>query len=441
MKKTLLLLLVLTLVLALPGCNSKPPVYDETKLIELGRSYAENMAVGEFSPVVKAFNATVAKSLTQEALASSWASVVASVGAYQSVYETTVSYSTDYAVVLVILQYESSGIQTKFTFEKDYKIAGLWTNYYTIDVPLVSNSSFEESKIQIVTKADQPLDGIFTMPLGIERPPVVILVQGSGQSDMNESIGGNKPFRDLAQGLADQGIASIRYNKRFYQYPPASAEAITGLTVQQEITDDVASAIQLAKEMLPESTFYIVGHSMGGMLAPYIASVNPQVNGIVILAGTPRKLEDVMLDQTIDALAASTEYTDAQKADMLAQNKAEVAKIKALTAADLATTVSGQPASYWLSLNAIDTAKLAADLQIPISILQGDADFQVKVATDFAAWQQCLDGHANVQFKVYEGLNHLFMPTTGAKDVSDYNIASNVSQTVIDDIAAWINGQ
>ena len=441
MKKPVLLLLVLALSLSLTGCGSKPPVYDETKLSELGQSYAGSMVKQDFAPVVKAFNATVAKSLSQEALAASWTSVVGSIGAYQSVYQTSVSYSSDYAVVLVILQYEASGLQIKFTFEADYKIAGLWMNYYTIDMPLVSNSSFAESKIQINADGNQPIDGIFTLPLGVEQPAVVILVQGSGQSDLNESIGGNKPFRDLAHGLAEKGIASIRYNKRFYQYPPADAAVLANLTVQQEITDDVAAAIQLAETKLPDSDLYIIGHSMGGMLAPYIASKNPQVNGIVSLAGTPRKLEDVMLDQTIDALAASTEYSDAEKADLLTQNQAQTAKIKALTQADIATTVAGQPASYWLSLNAIDTPKLAADLQIPMLILQGDADFQVKVETDFAAWQECLAGHTNVQFKVYPGLNHLFMPTTGAKDVSDYNIAAHLDQTVIDDLAAWINSR
>jgi len=121
------------------------------------------MVKQDFAPVVKAFDATVAKSLSQEALAASWNSVVGSLGAYQSVYETSVSYSSDYAVVLVILQYEASGLQIKFTFEADYKIAGLWLNYYTIDLPLVVNSSFAESKIQINTIENQRLDGNFLL--------------------------------------------------------------------------------------------------------------------------------------------------------------------------------------------------------------------------------------------------------------------------------------
>ena len=443
MRKITILLVLLAVLLTATACNQEPKevfVYNEEQVKTLSTTYADEMAKGNFDNALKAFSSTMSKALTKDALIGAWKSVVDPVGEYQLVYQTTVEYNNDLAIATVVLQYQLNGVQVKFTLDHDYKVHGLWLNYYAIEEPLQVNDTFEEREIQ-VGSGEEKLDGILTTPTGAENPPVVILVQGSGPQDMHETVGaGNQPFKDLAQGLAAEGIASIRYNKRYYQYPPSAedAEAINAITVQQEVTDDVDAAIQLAKETFPNSEISVIGHSLGGMLAPYIATQNPEVASIVIMAGTPRKLEDVMVEQTEDALAQNTTMTAADKAAYLAQMKQEAARIKQLSEADLGSLVLQQPVSYWLSLNAIDTGTLAAELEIPILIMQGDADFQVKADLDFLAWEEYLGTHMNVTYKLYEDLNHLFMPTTGAKDVSDYNTPANIPLQVIRDIAAFL---
>ncbi|MDD5934189.1 MAG: alpha/beta fold hydrolase, partial [Clostridiales bacterium] len=283
------------------------------------------------------------------------------------------------------------------------------------------------------------LDGIMTIPKNVEKPPVVILVQGSGPSDMDETIGANnnKPFRDIAQGLAEKGIATIRYNKRFQQYGDSVTERVT---IADEVLDDVSSAIELAKksDVLDTSRIFVLGHSLGGMLSPKIATDHPEVAGIIALAGSPRHLEDIIYDQNKYFLDLDETISQEDKESMLETVQTYVDQVKNLSEEDLATPILDVTGYYWKSLNEIDTPTLVKNLKIPMLFLQGSADFQVFADKDFVEWQNILKGHENAQFIQYEGLNHLFMQTTGEKDPSDYDYKNNVDHKVIDDIANWI---
>jgi RNA polymerase sigma factor (sigma-70 family) len=282
------------------------------------------------------------------------------------------------------------------------------------------------------------LDGLLLIPEAVGSPPVVIMIQGSGQHDYDETIGANKPFRDIAEGLAQQGIASIQYHKRYYQYPET---APPNITVEDEVTNDAGWAVQYPKsrEELRNSRIYILGHSLGGMLAPYIARVYPEVAGIISMAGSPRKLEDIMLDQQTAILQALKDKTETEKASIAEALRSHVDRIKSLEQ-DTQEAILGIPASYWASLNKLDIAGTSKDLSIPMLIQQGSADFQVYADIDYILWQDILKGKSNVTFKLYDNLNHLFMPTLGKRDAGDYALRSAVSERVIYDIADWING-
>lgn len=303
-----------------------------------------------------------------------------------------------------------------------------------------TTAKFDEKKIKI-GDGDNKIDGILTMPKEALKPPVVILVQGSGQSDMDETIskvGKNKPFKDIAEGLAEKGIATIRYNKRFYQYPKLAPK---NLTIQDEVLNDVNFAINLAynNEDLDNKKIYVLGHSLGGMLAPEIAKNNKEVTGIISLAGSPRKLEDIILDQNKAVLDKMTDKTESEKATLLGQVQDEVNKVKAIKANDESTTIFGVNSEYWGSLNNINIPEIVKGLNIPMLFLQGDADFQVYTDVDFKAWKDILNGNNNATFKSYQNLNHLFMQTSDKGDVTEYDIHGNVDKAVISDIADWIN--
>lgn len=89
-----------------------------------------------------------------------------------------------------------------------------------------------------------PLPGIFTTPAGPGPFPVVVLVAGLGPHDGDETIGPNKPFRDIAQGLAAAGIASLRCDKRTLTYASQVA-ARDDVLIDDEVTNDALAAIKL----------------------------------------------------------------------------------------------------------------------------------------------------------------------------------------------------
>src|SRR5262249_52803909 len=135
--------------------------------------------------------------------------------------------------------------------------------------------------------------------------PCVVLVHGSGAHDADETIGPNKPFRDLAWGLAARGVASLRYEKRTYTHPKKLAEHKGPFTVKEEVVDDAVAAVRLAlshKEVNAKKVF-LLGHSLGGLMAPRVGEQEPRLRGLILLAGCTRPLEDLVLEQ-FDYLAS-----------------------------------------------------------------------------------------------------------------------------------------
>ncbi len=435
---------IFILALSVSACSSFGKKTDITKhqfdqqlLLNKSSDYALQMTKGDFETISSSFSEKMKKALDAEKLKATWQQVTIDLGAYKSVREKNYSEKGGLATITVILDYENNGLILVFSYDENNNIAGLWLNYAPFSLELTNNETLIESSI-LVGSGDIKMNGILTVPKEGDKFPVVVLVQGSGQSDMNETIGtaSNRPFKDIAQGLAARGIASIRYNKRYFQYPDQAGEQIT---IHDEVLDDVKAAIELAAGNEHFSKIIVVGHSMGAMMAPKIAKDNPEVKALVSLAGSPRKLQELILDQNKEAIASMAEKSQEEKDALFAQVKAQVEQINNLSADDKITKVFGVKASYWSSLNEIDTAKIAEELTIPMLFMQGGADFQVYADIDFKAWQNILGDKQGVEFKLYEDLNHLFMPTKGIRDITEYNSPNNVDQRVIDDLSAWIN--
>ena len=143
-----------------------------------------------------------------------------------------------------------------------------------------------------------PLNGLLTLPDDLKKKvPAVVMVHGSGPSDMDERIMKLTPFRDLAEGLATRGVASLRYDKRTFTYKRQLAK--TDLTINEETIDDALMAVEILKNdsRIDADSVFILGHSMGAMLAPRIDAQGADVKGLVMMAGTPYRLEEVMLKQ------------------------------------------------------------------------------------------------------------------------------------------------
>jgi len=419
------------LCLLLTACSSEGDIntLDQAALQAESESITAQLAQGDAAPMYEKFNKKLRSDLTQQVLETTWQQMAQTQGAFQQVQDCTMELKDGRLWANLLLQYQDGGgLDLKLIYDGNGQIAGIALNYADLPRTPAETDAYAEEAVQV---GQHQLSGLLTVPKGVEHPPVVIFIHGSGQSDMDEAVGANnRPFRDLAHGLAQQGIASLRYNKRYFQ-TTALYDSAT-VTIQDEVLDDAAAAIALVRSdsRFASSDIIIVGHSMGGMLAPHIAA-DPEVTAMVSMAGTTRRLEDLIVHQERHSLEQSGQYDADEIDDAMKDLEKEAAKVKDLTE-DSASYHLGIGAKYWYSLNQIDTAAQAQQLGKPMLILQGEADWQVYTDVDYAGWQQALADTPDVTFRLYEGLNHLFM------DTADYSVTGTVSSRVIDDLAQWI---
>jgi len=348
----------------------------------------------------------------------------------------------EYDVVIVMARFEKGGLGLRISVNANTgQVGGL---FFTADAgkamaytvpPYVDASKFNEQEVTIGT-GDWSLPGTLTLPAGEGPFPAVALVHGSGPNDRDETLGPNKPFKDLAWGLASQGVAVLRYDKRSKVYAQQMA-GLTTLTVKEEVIDDAAAAVALLRQhpgVDPERVF-VLGHSLGGYLAPRIALAAPDSTGLIILAGATRPLEDLLLEQAEYIMSLSESTTHQSSIDELKQ---QIAQVKALKPGDEdQPAILGAPPTYWLDLQNYRPAELARSIAKPMLILQGMRDYQVREA-DFVNWQQALSARSDVQFKTYPNLNHLFITGDKESTPQEYQVAGSMDQTVISDIAIWV---
>jgi len=297
---------------------------------------------------------------------------------------------------------------------------------------------FREYPIEIGT---YELTGRLAIPRGVRNPPVVILIHGSGQGNYDSAFGGMTFFRDIAHGLAHEGVASIRFNKRYRQHPPMPADA----TIFTETIDDVHYAIDFALEHERLGEIFLVGFSQGGIVAPHIAYERPEIAGIVSLAGSPRDFFDIVVSQS-DHLRYRATNLGAPipsfiPVDFILRQVVGVDAYEMPRAFETFNSIAvalGFPIPFMRSLIAMSTADIIDDVQIPFLILQGQEDLQIFAAYDFVAWQNMLDGRDNATFVLYPGLNHFFAPHVPELGFNQTRARADVDEQVILNIADWV---
>jgi len=300
---------------------------------------------------------------------------------------------------------------------------------------------------KIVVGTEYPLDGLLTIPeIGKAPYPAVVLVQGSGSTDMDEKIYKIRPFKDIAEGLAKLGVASIRYNKRSFTYGKQMMKELgKSLTVKEEVIEDAVFAADLLRQddRIDSNRIFIIGHSLGGCLAPRIDVDGGDFAGLIILAGSPRRLEVIMKEQQdamLETLKGPLKWIGKKQ---IAKMSAKFDNIYSLTDEEAkAIPFAGGTTMYYLKeMGQKTVAEYLADSTKPILIMHPEKDVQVSLERDFGMYKEILTNRENVTFKVYEGLNHAFMSTIYGsinKVLKEFKIEQHVNETVISDIADWI---
>ena len=304
-----------------------------------------------------------------------------------------------------------------------------------------------EERIVIGENTKYPLNGLLTLPACVVNPvPAVVFVHGSGASNMDEKVGKLTPFKDLAKGLAQHGIASIRYDKRSFAHGiKLLRDKNLEVTVKVETIDDAILATEILKKVPridPERVF-IIGHSMGGMLAPRIDAEGGNYAGLIIMAGSPRKLEEIILDQNEAALSSTKGFINWIVKKQVAKFSAMFEGMYQLSDEEAKKKKMGGGTTlyYFKEMGEHPASNYLTATEMPILIMQGEKDFQATVHKDFAAYKQLLSGKSNVTFRLYENLNHAFVPSVYGnimKAKQEYSIEQHIAEEIIGDIANWI---
>lgn len=263
--------------------------------------------------------------------------------------------------------------------------------------------------------------------------PIVVLVHGSGPHDRDETIGPNKPFKDIAEGLAASGIGSLRYDKRTFFAPKSITPEST--VEEETIADAVAAIGAAAKEPgANPARVYLLGHSLGGMLAPYIVQRAAETHAVILMAAAA-----VPLDQTTERqLAFQMKANGASQADIdkqIGQVKQVFSNIRSGKMTGSAT-VLGASAHYWADLLQRDIPAEMKKINVPVLVLRGDKDYQV-TQQDYDLIRNAAAGK-KAEFKVFPNLNHLMMPVEGESTGLEYGRPGHVDPEVVKTIADWI---
>ena len=446
MKKAAFLLLLL-----LPFSLSAAESVTMEEARQKAEAVMESLIEGDYRGAAADFNETMTNDLPPSELEKIWEQLLAQAGNVVELKESRIQQHGDHFIVELDYEYEKYPLTTKITVDPEGKIAGLFFNltqkkYETFNPPPYSDTSFfYEEEVIVGEGTDWALPGTITVPKGDGPFSGVVLVHGSGPHDRDETIGPNKPFRDIAWGLASNGIAVLRYEKRTKYYQSRFTDAADTMTIDHETVIDASRAVNamIAHPKIDSLEVYLLGHSQGGYMFPRIAFRNEKIAGYVLLAALARQIPEAYLQQVKYIFNADGELTGREKEQLREiEHQLETLRASSLEVSEpKADLPFGIPAKYWIDLKGYDPVKLASEVDEPILILQGARDYQVTVEDDLPRWKKALQFRDNVQFKVYDDLNHLFMEGWGTATPEEYQKPGHVAGKVIEDITQWIKSR
>src|SRR5437762_6976086 len=328
--------------------------------ITIAQHLVTRFVQGEFEAVVQSLDESIKQQFPVERLQAIRLSLTAAAGEFKEQVGVHTFQIPSAELVIVTCAFANASLDFNVAFNDPDKIVGVTITqvggveqqYTAVYEPpaYVNQDLFKEQEVQI-GKGEWVLPGTLSVPVGEGPFAAVLLVHGSGPNDRDETIGPNKPFRDLAWGLASQGIVVLRYDKRTKVYPEKMRDLLSTITVKEEVIDDALDAVSLLRSIAEVSSQRIVvlGHRLGGYLLPRIGAADRGIAGLIVLAGLCRPFEDTILDQFTYIYSLTGTLSDEQQ-KQLDELKKQVTLVKSpdlsvsTPASDLPLGVS--PA-YW----------------------------------------------------------------------------------------------
>ncbi len=282
----------LAMLLLSQGLLAQSPAADSgTAALKVAQRYAEAFMGGDPETVTQLSDATMQGAMGPAAVQQTVAALVAQSGAFISSAEGwRESDVQGYKRFRVALTFEKQVLDVRVVIDANDKVAG---------VSFIEHLEPETGEIKVpgvehaflVGEGADGLPGSLLLPTGHGPFAAVVLVHGSGPNDRDGTLGPNKILRDIAYGLAEHGIASLRYDKRSLVNTQSLAAHGGDMTVEHEVVLDAQAAVRLLREhrQVNASKVFVAGHSLGGAMVPRIARMSPAPEGVVSLAGLPSR--------------------------------------------------------------------------------------------------------------------------------------------------------
>ena len=403
---------------------------------------------GEAEKLNVYFTEKVASKLDVKTTASIWQQISSQYGRFDKIDTVYSKEILPNLVVDCILSFKEGNLKYRLTFNKENKIAGIFFIPYkrkkAKEREPQESSEFFEKKYAFKNQGFE-FPAMFCYPKNHEIIATVVFVHGSGPNDMDETIGPNKMFLELAHELAKNGIASLRYDKRTYIAKQTGNTKGLKTDIDNVVVNDAVKAIEEVKKnkKLQELKVFVIGHSLGANLSPRIAQKSGELDGIILMAGNSRPLEDLVVEQ-YEYLYARGCISKAEKAE-IKKIKKQAKNVKRLEKdlrknpdMELNLPLTNDTA-FWLSLTQYNPIETAKSISTPMLILQGSRDYQV-TRDDFENWRKALGSRSKTNYIFYSNLNHLFIKGKEKSYPEEYNRKGNISPVVITDISKWIDG-
>lgn len=424
MKKFLALALVLLMSVTMISCTKKIE-HNEAK--DLAHKYLDALRSADGDVLFEAAKLKNQKQIEKEDFQRSLTQTLKKLGEFKESKDEKFDYIEntfvlssedrfDYRMTTSIIELDKSG--------------GLNNAYFMLKEPICEDNEIFKEESFVLDNDGAKMYGALTIPKDFTSKKVVFMMQGSGPQDMDETVGisGNKPFRDLAHGLAKLGIATLRIDKRYVNNAPKD------YNVDEEVLSDAKLAIEELKKDSRFDDVYVLGHSLGAMLAPRVAK-DEGLKKVAMLSASTMKFTDIIYTQQM-------EYLDSGEVNKSVAEfqKKEITKIKEQID-NMTEKTKGNffsmPASYVYSVNQVNPVEDIKASDFDVLLAHGSKDFQIK-KDELDKFEKALNGREHVTYKLYEGLNHMMMPEDSDKISAEiYDKPNHVSQEVIDDLAEF----
>lgn len=402
---------------------------------ELHPVWGNDLLKGRSRAVYRSFSPAMKKALPYRQFQQSMDQIQTQFGSFK-----TLKMKCDSAGIAVYELYTEKAFFELHTSEDHQGLQGFFIITSSYRQPsYASGQNYYQERYEIPVNDSLFLPGRLIAPRQSLPVPLLILVHGSGPMDMDESIGPNKVFWDLAQGLASEGIATFRYDKRTKVSPVWQNSH--SLDLDQETVNDVQKALDQvwASDLIDTNSVWVLGHSLGGYAVPRILQMDQRWKGGIILGGNARPVHELVAEQVeyLSRLDGKVHWQEHRMLNKVRQidGAASSGDWKQLDQKlQKAKGIFYWPVAFFQNVAHYDPAKLLLEEHRQVLVLQGGRDYQVDTS-NLRRWEWVASQNTAVRTRYFEDLNHLFIAGEGKPDPAEYFKPGNISKEVIREIA------